>query len=77
VAIGADTKNGVASADEVKARPKPQETATADFIKDAEYHAMLKNLDGLRGVYKNAVRHARPQAELDAIKAMADKLDKK
>jgi hypothetical protein len=77
VAIGADTKNGVASADEVKARPKPQETATTDFIKDAEYHAMLKNLDGLRGVYKNAVRHARPQAELDAIKAMADKLDKK
>lgn len=109
VAIGADTRFGVASADEVKARQpiakitsvkedengieltiekveravevsarqKPQETATTDFIKDAEYHAMLKNLDGLRGVYKNAVRHSRPQSELDTIKAMADKLDKK
>jgi hypothetical protein len=97
VAIGADTRFGVASADEVKARQpiakitsvkedehgieftieKPQETATSDFIKDAEYHAMLKNLDGLRGVYKNAVRHSRPQSELDTIKAMADKLDKK
>jgi hypothetical protein len=77
VAIGADTKNGVASADEVSARQKPQETATSDFIKDAEYHAMLKNLEGLRGVYKNAVRHSRPQSELDTIKAMADKLDKK
>jgi hypothetical protein len=77
VAIGADTKNGVASADEVSARQKPQEPATTDFIKDAEYHAMLKNLEGLRGVYKNAVRHSRPQSELDTIKAMADKLDKK
>ena len=77
VAIGADTKNGVASADEVKARSKPQEPATTDFVKDAEYHAMLKNLEGLRGVYKNAVRHARPQSELDIIQMLAKGLEEK
>jgi len=77
VAIGADTKNGVASADEVKARSKPQEPATVDYIKDAEYHAMLKNLEGLRGVYKNAVRHARPQSELDIIQMLAKGLEEK
>jgi hypothetical protein len=75
VAIGADTKNGVASADEVKARTKPQETATRDFVKDAEYNVSIKNLDGLRGVYKDAVRHARPQAELDIISMLGKGLE--
>jgi len=77
VAIGADTKNGVASADEVKARTKPQETAVRDFIADAEYNVSIKNLDGLRGVYKDAVRHARPQAELDIISMLAKGLEEK
>ena len=77
VAIGADTKNGVASADEVKARTKPQETATRDFVADAEYNVSIKNLDGLRAVYKDAVRHARPQAELDIISMLAKGLEEK
>jgi len=75
VAIGADTKNGVASADEVKARSKPQEPAVRDFVKDAEYNVSIKNLDGLRGVYKDAVRHARPQAELDIISMLGKGLE--
>jgi len=75
VAIGADTKNGVASADEVKARSKPQEAATRDFVADAEYNVSIKNLDGLRGVYKDAVRHARPQAELDIISMLGKGLE--
>jgi hypothetical protein len=75
VAIGADTKNGVASADEVKARSKPQEPVVRDFVKDAEYNVSIKNLDGLRGVYKDAVRHARPQAELDIISMLGKGLE--
>jgi len=77
VAIGADTKNGVASADEVKARTKPQESAVRDFVADAEYNAKNKNLEGLRNVYKDAVRHARPVSELDIISMLAKGLEEK
>lgn len=77
VAIGADTKNGVASADEVNARQKPQATPTRDYVKDAEYNASIKNLEALRVVYKDAVRHARPQSELDIITMLAKGLEEK
>jgi hypothetical protein len=77
VAIGADTKNGVASADEVKARTKPQETVERDFVAEAEYNAKNKNVDALRALYKDAVRHARPQSELDIISMLAAGIQEK
>ena len=76
VAIGADTKNGVASKDEIIARKAPERPAR-DFVADAEYQVTIKNLDGLRAVYKDAVRHARPQGELDVIQMLAKGLEEK
>jgi hypothetical protein len=77
VAIGADTKNGVASADEIKARQKPQETATRDYVAEAEQLVANKDIEALRALYKDAVRHVRPQSELDIIQMLAAGLSEK
>jgi hypothetical protein len=76
VAIGADTKNGIASADEVKARTtdtpnKPSNAPTTDFLAEADRLVELKDKDALRALYKRAVQHARPQTELDQITLLA------
>ena len=77
VAIGADTKNGVASADEVKARQTPPATATGDFVAEAERLSAKGDLDALRALYKDAVRHSRPQTELDLITMLAKGVEEK
>jgi hypothetical protein len=77
VAIGADTKNGVASADEVKARQTPPALATDDYIARAETLSVKGDLEALRALYKEAVRHARPQTELDLITMLAKGIEEK
>jgi hypothetical protein len=77
VAIGADTKNGVASADEVKARQTPPATATGDFVAEAERLSTKGDLEALRALYKDAVRHSRPQTELDLITMLAKGVEEK
>lgn len=79
VAIGADTKNGIASADEVQARatnaPKtPPVTATGEFRAEATLLYQEGKKEALRALYKKAVQHARPQEELDYIKNLGEKL---
>ena len=76
VAIGADTKNGVASLDEVKARAsdapnKPSNAPITDFMAEADRLVELKDKEALRALYKRAVQHARPQTELDQITLLA------
>lgn len=75
VAIGADTKNGIASANEVAARqaptvkvPKPTPNALMTL---AELAVVAKDLDALRRHYATAESIGMDQAGLDAIKAMA------
>ena len=97
VAIGADTRNGIASADEVKARQpvakitsvkedtqgleftieKSPATATGDFVAEAERLSAKGDLDALRALYKDAVRHSRPQTELDLITMLAKGVEEK
>ena len=76
MAIGADTKNGVASLDEVKARAsdasnKPSNAPITDFMAEADRLVELKDKEALRALYKRAVQHARPQTELDQITLLA------
>lgn len=97
VAIGADTRNGVASAEEVKARQPiakitsvkedeqgieftiqtPPAPATDDYIARAESLSVKGDLEALRALYKEAVRHARPQTELDLITMLAKGIEEK
>lgn len=74
VAIGADTKNGVASADEVKARQTPQEPAGADWLERANDLSFKGDVDGLRALYAEAVKKKAPNQVLDAIKSMGEAL---
>lgn len=79
VAIGADTKNGIASADEVKARNtdapnKPSNAPTIDFPAEAQRLYVNGEKEALRALYKKAVQHARPDSELDVIRNLGEKL---
>lgn len=75
VAIGAETKNGIASANEVMARqvpsvktPKMSHSEAMDVARDA-YHN--KDLEALRRAYSTAESIGMDQANLDAIKSWA------
>jgi hypothetical protein len=72
-ATGAETKNGgaVASKDEVQARQKP---VIKDWIREANECSFRGDLDGLRAVYGQAVKHAAAPEILDAIKRLGDEL---
>jgi hypothetical protein len=73
-ATGAETKNNgkIASADEVNARQKPQETATGDWIARANDLSFKGDKDGLRGLYGSAVKAKVSPDILDAIKAIGE-----
>jgi hypothetical protein len=73
-ATGAETKNNgkIASADEVNARKKPQETATRDWIAEANDLSFTGDKEALRGLYASAVKFAASSEILDAIKAMGE-----
>lgn len=74
VAIGADTKNGVASLDEVKARQTPQEAFTDDWMAKANDLSFKGDIEALRALYSEAIkRKAKPEI-VDAIKAMGEAL---
>lgn len=74
VAIGADTKNGVASLDEVKARQTPQEAFTDDWMAKANDLSFKGDIEALRALYSEAIkRKAKPEI-VEAIKAMGEAL---
>lgn len=75
-ATGADTKNSgaVASLDEVKARQKPQEAFTDDWMAKANDLSFKGDIEALRALYSEAIkRKAKPEI-VDAIKAMGEAL---
>lgn len=78
VAIGAETKNGIASANEVLARQAPTVKAPKQTPKEvmeaAEVALGSKDLEALRRAYSTAESIGMDQAGLDAIKAMAAQL---
>jgi len=78
VAIGADTKNGIASANEVAARQAPTvkaPKATPKEVMEAATVALgAKDLEALRRAYTTAEGIGMDQVGLDAIKAMAAQL---
>jgi hypothetical protein len=74
VAIGADTKNGIASANEVEARRAPVKAPKATpnaVMRLAELAVVAKDLDALRRHYATAESIGMDQVGLDTIKAMA------
>jgi hypothetical protein len=73
-ATGAETKNNgkIASADEVSARQKPQETATADWIAQANELSFSGDKEALRALYASAVKSKASPEILDAIKAIGE-----
>jgi hypothetical protein len=72
VAIGADTKQGVASADEVRNRVATPAPATTDWIAQANELSFKGDKDGLRALYGSAVaRKVKPEI-LDAIQAIGE-----
>jgi hypothetical protein len=74
VAIGADTKNGIASANEVEARRGPTRApkmTPKDVMELAEVAVAAKDLEGLRRAYSTAESIGMDQVGLDTIKAMA------
>jgi hypothetical protein len=73
-ATGAETKNNgkIASADEVNARQKPQETATNDWIARANDLSFKGDKDALRGLYGSSVKSKASPEILDAIKAIGE-----
>lgn len=75
-ATGAETKNNgkIASADEVNARKKPQETATGDWIARANELSFTLDKDGLRALYASAVREKATPEVLDMIKSIGEAL---
>lgn len=75
-ATGAETKNNgkIASADEVNARKKPQETATGDWIARANELSFTLDKDGLRALYASAVKEKATPEVLDMIKSIGEAL---
>lgn len=73
-ATGAETKNNgkIASADEVNARQKPQETATGDWIARANDLSFKGDKEALRALYASAVKAKATPDILDAIKAIGE-----
>jgi alkylhydroperoxidase/carboxymuconolactone decarboxylase family protein YurZ len=74
VAIGADTKNGIASANEVEARKAPVKAPKAtpkEVMELAEVAVADKDLEALRRAYSTAESIGMDQVGLDTIKAMA------
>jgi len=75
-ATGADTKNSgsIASADEVKARQKPQEALQGDWMERANELSFKGDVEALRALYGEAVKKKASPEVLDAIKAMGSAL---
>ena len=75
-ATGADTKNSgsIASADEVKARQKPQEASQGDWMERANELSFKGDVEALRALYGEAVKKKASPEVLDAIKAMGSAL---
>lgn len=72
-ATGADTKS-VASLDEVNARKKPQETATRDWLVEAENLSFQKDKDALRALYAEAVKKIAPTEVIERIRELGSDL---
>ena len=73
-ATGAETKNNgkIASADEVNARQRSQETATGDWIARANDLSFKGDKDALRALYGSAVKSKVSPEILDAIKGIGE-----
>lgn len=77
VAIGADTKNGIASANEVAARQAPKaapKPTPVDVMRTAEAARDAKDLDALRTAYQQAELIGMDETGLQNILAMAETL---
>ena len=75
VAIGADTKAGIASADEIRNRQQtPPAPARETFIARANELSFSNDLDGLRALYAEATKAQADAKVLEDIAKLAESL---
>ena len=74
VAIGAETKNGIASANEVKARQAAPKPTPAEIMAIAQAAAAKNDLEALRAAYAQADMIQMDEAGLKRILDMAERI---
>ena len=74
VAIGADTKAGIASAEEIRNRQTPPAFDRASFMARANELSFQNDLDGLRALYAEATKAQADSKVLEDIAKLAESL---
>lgn len=77
VAIGADTRKGIASANEIQARQAAAPSAPAvDWVARANELSFAGEVDKLRELYDEAITRKAPEDVIQAIAALGKELAK-